>query len=117
MECRAPDAAMRARAVDLTPQVIAFLFVQHCLRQNGAHPTISRAEFTSLSSDQIAAFVRERMKALSLLLPDETEPALERRWQAFGHNVRALHAYEPKPYSGKITLFLGEEILPDHPRP
>jgi thioesterase domain-containing protein len=75
--------------------------------------------FSQLSQEEQLYQVIEQAKMLEAILPEGGLAQLHRLLRVFQSNVRAVQAYHPRPYAGRVALFqaaaevAGQAALPD----
>jgi thioesterase domain-containing protein len=73
--------------------------------------TVPRDELMRLDPGQQLAYLLELAMAGNVLPPDVDPSQVERLYQVFKTNVRAMLDYSPQPLPAQITLFQAEERL------
>lgn len=64
-----------------------------------------------VAPEERVARVLRRARELSLVPPDLRSDDSDARWRTFAANLRAMRAYEPRPYAGPVTLLEAEEPI------
>jgi len=114
IDCRAPDERMKAgnrKALGtFEDATIARHFLQYLARRNEVDPPSSPE-----LEDRTALAERARGLDPSFRSLDGAE--IERRFEVYRSNLRALLGYEPRRHEGSATLLQASEEHPSHPRP
>jgi thioesterase domain-containing protein len=83
--------------------------VQHIISLFGDDVDLSESHLRSLGAEERVQYVVAKAKEVDLLPPSFTIAEAQRLLALFSVNAQAVHAYEPKPYQGIVTLFFAEE--------
>ena len=73
---------------------------------------VSLEEMMKLDPQDQLVWLFELAIAAGVVPPDIERSQIERLYHVFKTNVRAMLAYEPQPFAGRVTLFKAEEPLP-----
>jgi amino acid adenylation domain-containing protein len=73
---------------------------------SGRPVALDPAELEGLDPEAGLARVIERVRAAGALPAGLSEEQIGRLWRVFRANVRAVRAYAPKPYPGRVALFV-----------
>jgi amino acid adenylation domain-containing protein/FkbM family methyltransferase len=73
---------------------------------------VSLEEMVKLDAQDQLVWLLELAITAGVVPPDIERSQIERLYHVFKTNVRAMLAYEPEPFQGRVTLFKAEEPLP-----
>jgi amino acid adenylation domain-containing protein len=93
----------------LSPDLRYMDEVQLLISLFGDDVDLSEQHLRSLSAEDRLHHLMSKSKEVDLLPPDFTIAETRRLITMFWMNTEAVHAYEPKPYPGKVTLFFAKE--------
>jgi len=83
--------------------------VQRLISLFGDDVELSEDHLRSLGTEARVQYIVAKAKDVDLLPPDFTIAEARRLIDMFSMNTEAVHAYEPKPYPGTVTLFFAKE--------
>jgi amino acid adenylation domain-containing protein len=83
--------------------------VQRLMSLFGDDIDLSEDHLRSLGADERLDYILVKAKEVDLLPPDFAIAEARRLIAVFSINTMAVHAYEPKPYRGTVTLFFAKE--------
>ncbi|HVE81894.1 MAG TPA: thioesterase domain-containing protein [Myxococcales bacterium] len=121
IDCRVPDERMKAgnrKALGaFEDETIARHFLQYLVRRNEADPPPSLDHLRGLARPELMAAVAEQARRLDASCRSLDTEQIERRFEVYRSNLRALLGYEPRRYEGRAALLQASEEHPAHPRP
>jgi thioesterase domain-containing protein/aryl carrier-like protein len=95
-----PDAAL---SVDQTTLLLGF--ANDLSRTLGVELAISAETLAAIAPEQHLRHVLEQARSKGMLPPDIGEREISAYLDVFTASLRAMQAYRPRPYTGRVTLF------------